>query len=276
MLILSSREAAQLLRQEAGTAKVSVNLGKDLVDVLIDNGFLFPGHIHLSVQDARTIATTDDVCFLVTADGISKIQLFSPETNKFYKLYPTADWPTIEISGTRMHRVTKVTPKMDTEMKIRLVSPVKGACLDTCTGLGYTAIGLLHAGAAHVTTVEHDSNCLEIARHNPWSQELFSSPQIVQKKRDVAELIVKMKTASFDRIVHDPPSFALAGQLYSLDFYKQLYRVLKQDGKLYHYTGRVGAVRSGRDIIGEVSRRLKQAGFRIRREEETLGVSCTK
>ena len=37
---------------------------------------------------------------------------------------------------------------------------------------------------------------------------------------------------SFSVIIHDPPMFSLAGELYSA-FYQQAYRVLKQTGRIF-------------------------------------------
>lgn len=286
MLVLSYKEAKVLLdaaRLDKPVINCSLNLGKTTGDVIITRNesnkfdFLFQGDKHLNFEQIKKITETEGVCFLIEDNNPIKIQLFSPDTNLFYKLLPTSDWPTLEISGVRMHRVTQVTPKKDTEMKIELIKPVTGKCLDTCCGLGYTAIGMMYAGASEVVTIEKDPNCLEICRHNPWSQELFHSKAITVLEGDVFEKIKKMKSNSFDRIIHDPPSFALAGPLYSLEFYGELYRILKKDGKLYHYTGRPGAVRSNRDLIGDTVKRFKQIRFReIARQDKTLGVSCIK
>ncbi len=274
MLVLSWREAEQLL---GAKGIVRLNIGMDIVDVIREqDSFLFPKHEHLSRQDTEKIAENKTVCFMLKDNETTKIQLFAQDTNRFYKLYPTADWPTLEISGVRMHRVTQVTPKKDTEMKIALVSPVEGVCLDTCTGLGYTAIGLVHAGATKVVTIEKDHNCQDVARYNPWSQELFSLNNIERINGDVSVVIKSMKSNYFNRIIHDPPSFSLAGELYSLEFYKQLYRVLKKEGKLFHYTGRPGAVRSSRNLLGEASKRLTLAGFHVKRHEDALGVVGVK
>lgn len=275
MLVLSSHEAGALVeakKEGKNGGKFSCNLGRNICDVLfLDNEFLFPDNIHISLSEIVRISATSTVCFLITGGKAEKIQTYDEQTKKFYKLFPTKNWPTLEISGIRMHRVTHITPREDTEMKIRLVSPVKGTCLDTCMGLGYTAMGLLHAGAKHVITVEKDQSCITIARHNPWSLELFQG-KIKIVEGDISEKIQNMKTQSFDRIIHDPPSFALAGELYSFAFYEQLYRVLKKKGKMFHYTGRPGAIRAKRDLLGEVAKRLKQAGFTIRREDAALGV----
>ena len=66
---------------------------------------------------------------------------------------------------------------------------------------------------------------------------------------------------SFDAVLHDPPRLGIAGELYSLLFYDQLARVLKRKGKLFHYTGAPNKLTSGRDVPGEVARRLRRAGF---------------
>ena len=66
----------------------------------------------------------------------------------------------------------------------------------------------------------------------------------------------------FDIIIHDPPRLSLATELYSLDFYKQIFRVLKNNGKLYHYTGNPGSRNRHANLPGNVVKRLKIAGFK--------------
>jgi len=79
---------------------------------------------------------------------------------------------------------------------------------------------------------------------------------------DAAEAITRMPDASFDAVLHDPPRFGIAGELYSQAFYDQLARVLKRGGRLFHYTGSPNKLTSGRDVPREVARRLQIAGFR--------------
>ncbi|MDH4293444.1 MAG: SAM-dependent methyltransferase, partial [Betaproteobacteria bacterium] len=62
-------------------------------------------------------------------------------------------------------------------------------------------------------------------------------------------------------VLHDPPRFGIAGELYSQVFYDELSRVLRRKGKLFHYTGTPNKLTSGRDVPGEVSQRLRRAGF---------------
>jgi hypothetical protein len=74
-----------------------------------------------------------------------------------------------------------------------------------------------------------------------------------------------LPSGSVDAILHDPPRFGIAGELYSQAFYDQLARVLKRRGKLFHYTGTPNKLTTGRDLPNEVSNRLRNAGFAIER-----------
>ena len=76
------------------------------------------------------------------------------------------------------------------------------------------------------------------------------------------------------RIVHDPPRFGIAGELYSQVFYDHLARVLRKGGRLFHYTGTPNRLTSGRDVPREVATRLGKAGFRTRPELD--GVFATR
>ena len=78
---------------------------------------------------------------------------------------------------------------------------------------------------------------------------------------DVHEAVARVPSLSVDAVLHDPPRFALAGELYSQTFYHQLARVTKHRGSLFHYTGSPNKVARGRDLAGEVVKRLRTAGF---------------
>jgi uncharacterized protein len=174
-----------------------------------------------------------------------------------------------------MHRVKGTDPLHDTRLKIRSISPVVGRVLDTTTGLGYTAIEAART-AAEVVTVELDPGVLAVARLNPWSRPLFESKAITQMIGDSATVIQRFDDESFARVVHDPPTLALAGDLYSETFYRDLHRVLKRGGRLFHY---VADPRNpvGRRTIAGVSRRLHAAGFtRVRERPEAFGLVVVK
>ncbi|HHI00479.1 MAG TPA: SAM-dependent methyltransferase, partial [Thermococcus litoralis] len=82
---------------------------------------------------------------------------------------------------------------------------------------------------------------------------------------------------SFDAIIHDPPRFSLAGQLYSEEFYAELFRILKPKGRLFHYVGNPGKKYRRKDLQRGVMERLRNVGFRkIKRVEEALGVVALK
>jgi predicted methyltransferase len=126
--------------------------------------------------------------------------------------------------------------------------------------------------AEEVITIELDPTVLEVARLNPWSQALFDNPRIEQIVGDSFEEIQVFEDESFSRIVHDPPMFSLAGDLYSGECYRHLFRILKPKGRMFHYIGDLGS-RSGRNVARGVVRRLQEAGFRrIVRKPGAFGV----
>jgi uncharacterized protein len=77
----------------------------------------------------------------------------------------------------------------------------------------------------------------------------------------VAQEIGGLERESVDAILHDPPRFGIAGELYSQKFYDHLARVLRPRGRLFHYTGTPNKLTSGRDVPREVATRLQRAGF---------------
>jgi len=111
---------------------------------------------------------------------------------------------------------------------------------------------------------------------NPWSQGLFESPNLTQLIGDSFDLIADFEDASFDRIIHDPPMFNLAGHLYSTAFYRELHRVLKRGGRVFHYIGDLRS-KSGRNVARSAARRLHEAGFRtVKRRPEAFGLVAFK
>jgi hypothetical protein len=61
--------------------------------------------------------------------------------------------------------------------------------------------------------------------------------------------------------VHDPPARALSRtDVYGLDLYSELRRVLTNDGTLFHYIGNPDSKESGRLYRG-IAARLQEAGF---------------
>jgi len=279
MIVLSHFQTRPLLavRQRSLTSvTVSADLGLTTVEVqLTPDGVVFPTGERVSWKDVARITGTENQCFLARPDGIESIQVFSPVTNWSRSLLATASAPTTVVAGFPMHRIQQSDPLRDTRAKIAAIAPLTGQVLDTATGLGYTAIEAAKT-AEHVTTIELDPAAIEIALLNPWSQALFDHPRITQRIGDASELIEEFAAGTFSRIIHDPPAFSLAGDLYSRAFYDHLYRVLTARGRLFHYTGDLSS-HSGQRVVAGVVRRLQEAGFqRIARHPEAFGVVAFK
>jgi predicted methyltransferase len=179
------------------------------------------------------------------------------------------------VSGIPMHRIKDTNPWMDTSAKMNAFGRLGGHVLDTATGLGYTAI-LAAENADCVTTIELDPSAQEMALMNPWSQKLFNNKKINQKLGDSAEVIKTFEDGEFSGIVHDPPMFSMAGDLYSLEFYKEAFRVLKPGGRMFHYIGNPQSKSGGR-MTSSVINRLRDAGFsRVSSVPQAFGVLAYK
>jgi uncharacterized protein len=289
MLVLSHVQARDLLSAHSTGAtrmEISLDLGLSLRSVEFDPQGVLLGECSVSWEFLTAIADDENGCYLLEqTPGVSetsgvcvphKIQLFSDLTSRSYSLYPTSGAPTMLVSGLPMHRIKDTDPHRDTLEKIRAARPA-GNVLDTCTGLGYTAIEASKlTSVAHVTTIELDPAALQICRANPWSQALFDNPKITQLIGDSFDEIADFPDGTFTRIIHDPPYLSLAGDLYSLDFYRQAWRVLSRNGRLFHYIGDPDS-KSGRSTTAGVIRRLEQAGFRhIERAPRAFGVLASK
>ena len=182
------------------------------------------------------------------------------------KLVPTA-WgaPTFEIDGIKMLPTSKESPLDDARRKVALVQPRGKTVLDTCGGLGYFAACCLEAGVAKIQSYEKNDSVLWLRTLNPWSPDpdaAESGGRLQLAHADVSQAIAALPDASFDALLHDPPRFGIAGELYSQAFYDQLARVLRRGGSLFHYTGTPNKLTSGRDVPREVARRLEKAGFK--------------
>lgn len=194
-------------------------------------------------------------------------------TGSLIKLVPT-EWgpPTFEIDGIKMLPTAKVSPWEDARHKVGLIRPRGKVILDTCGGLGYYAAWCLEGGAGKVLSYEKSPDVVWLRSLNPWSPPVGGGLSLTQG--DIVTEIVALPAASVDAILHDPPRFGIAGELYSQAFYQQLARVIRRRGRLFHYTGKPNALTSGRDVPREVARRLREAGFGV--ELSGDGVLATK
>ncbi len=198
-----------------------------------------------------------------------------------YKLQFMPEWNcnTFTIDGVRMHACKGKSPLQDAKMKIKELGVGRGMrVLDICTGLGYTAIEAKKRGAK-VITIEKDENVLELMRNNEWSKGLFEQDEnaVAFIIADAYEKVLEFEKNSFDRIMLDPPTFTFAPLLYSGEFYRRLFRILRPGGVLLHYTGSTGGRFREKDIQKGVRNRLREAGFsKVGKIEKSACVKGTK
>jgi predicted methyltransferase len=279
MVVLSYLQARRLLdarKNSQATATVSLDLNLTESQVTLQpESVLFPGGENLLWKSIEEIAENEVACYSVHGNVAKPIKGFSEFSGRVYGLMGTASAPTMLISGIPMHRIKDTNPHQDTLNKIKAIAPIKGDVLDTTTGLGYTAIEAAKT-ARQLVTIGIDPTAREIARQNPWSQALFDNPKIKQIIGDAFDEISEFDAESFSTIIHDPPMFSLAGDLYSREFYQQAFRVLKPSGRIFHYIGDPESKSGARTTAG-VIRRLQEAGFkRVTRAPRAFGVVAHK
>lgn len=266
----------ELLRvPSGGTTLISLDLGRSFIKARVTDGVLVIGNLRFGLDYLKEEVTDETGIYILSQEGVRKIAFYAD--GKYYKLRLVKPYvaPTLEINGIHMHRIKDITPWEDARLKVKAAKVRRGAkVLDIGTGLGYTAINSLNYGASKVVTIEVDPNVLKMAELNPWSRELEDS-RIEIVLGDAYEVIKEFDNEEFDRIIHDPPRIHMAGHLYSLEFYKELYRVLKKGGIMYHYTGAPGIVH-GHDVTHGIIRRLSAIGFVTEKNEKLLGVICRK
>ncbi len=257
---LLTRDAVESMRDALAAGRGrwtgSLDLGCSVDEVALsadawrwrERGYPWPKHLK-----ERTIHVWD-------GDGFVAVQRYG---GSLIKLVPT-EWgaPTFEIDGIKMLPTSQTSPYADAQRKVALVAPRGKQVLDTCGGLGYFARACLEDGVAQVHSFEKNADVLWLRRLNPWSPDpAESGGRLLLVQADVSERIVSLPDRAYDAILHDPPRFGIAGELYSQAFYDQLARVLRPNGRLFHYTGTPNRKTSGRDVPREVARRLAKAGF---------------
>ena len=257
LLTLESQQALEAARA-GGVARLelSLDLGRSRETVELDASGWRRGDVLYPYTDECRERTV----YHWTGEGFEPVARWS---GRLVKLVPT-EWgaPTFEIDGVKMLPTAAESPYEDARRKVDLVA-VRGArVLDTCGGLGYYAAWCLARGAARVLSFEKNPDVRWLREMNPWSPG--PDPRIDLQVGDASIEVAGLPDGSFDAVLHDPPRFALAGELYSLSFYTELARVLRRGGRLFHYTGAPNSRSRGRDLAAEVAARLRAAGFEAR------------
>ena len=251
---------------------VDLNLSRNTFALCGDALVLDEGN-RLGMEELRQIANKENRIFSLE-DG--RLEVLEVRGEGYYKLAPTDQAPLLEISGVKMHISKGINP-FESAGKMAAQVVRKGfRVLDTCSGLGYAASAALKLGASEVISVEKSATVMELRKKNPWSQRIFGA-HIQLVHADIEDYIRELATGSFDAVIHDPPRFSLAGELYGEQFYREIYRVLKRRGALFHYTGNPQLLKRGASFMDNAAKRLKTAGFtKVIKVPELMGITAYK
>lgn len=269
-----ARRVLDALARGEAAVDISVDLNRsNATFALADDALLLDAGQRLEGEELRRIARKEQRIFILEK---GELEVLEAREGGYYKLVPTEQAPLLEISGVKMHIAKGINPfESAGKMAAQVVKP-GDRVLDTCSGLGYAASAALRLGAREVVSVELSATVIELRRRNPWSREIYH-PSITLVQADIGEYIGGLAAESFDAIIHDPPRFSLAGELYGERFYRELYRVLKRRGALFHYTGNPYKVKRGDGFMAQAGKRLGAAGFgKVTKVEELMGLRAVK
>jgi uncharacterized protein len=269
----------------AGQVLAAMDRGEDHIDVSLDLNlsrarFVIRGDELILDPDNRLgrielqqIAAKEQRIFYLES---GRLEVLEVRNAGYYKLVPTSQAPLLEISGVKMHIAKGVNPFESAGQMAAQVVKKGDRVLDTCSGLGYAASAALQLGAREVISVELNTTVIALRKKNPWSQGLYRAG-ICLVHADIDDYIRDLAAESFDAVIHDPPRFSLAGELYGERFYRELHRVLKRRGTLFHYTGNPQLLKRGSSFVDHAAQRLRLAGFaRVVKTAELMGVTADK
>lgn len=271
---LNARQALEAITGGLSCVRLSTDLNLSERDfALSEQSLVLDEANRLSIDQLKKIVKKTQRIYLCRDGAMVPLE---DRSSGYYKLVPTAGAPLLEISGVKMHISKGTDPFMSASEMAQQAVRNGDKVLDCCSGLGYAAIAAHRLGAREVLTIELNREVIGLRTQNPWSNDLEQAG-IEQRQGNSFELIGTMPAGSFDSVIHDPPRFSLAGELYSETFYQEIFRVLRRNGRLFHYTGNPHVVKNGHSFVAGVIRRLKAAGFkRVEKVEHLMGVSAQK
>ncbi|MCP3872288.1 MAG: hypothetical protein GY699_03925 [Desulfobacteraceae bacterium] len=223
------------------------------------NKLVLSHEISIDVEQLESICSSKNKIFIFQNNQLKPIEVRS---DGYYKLVPTTSAPTLEINGIKMHRSKDIDPLTDAKLKTELVVKTGDQVLDTCGGLGYSAIFALKAGAKKVISTEKSRSVITIRNCNPWLEK-YADERLELIKADICHEIDQFESNRFNSVIHDPPRFTSAsGDLYGEKFYHSLFRVMTSHSKLFHYTGSPNKIKRKDKFIKNTMKRLEQSGFK--------------
>lgn len=248
-------EAAE---SRAPFVEVSLDLNLSVSRFAIDKNILVIDETtSLDISMLGPVVQAPNKVFYLKGNTLTPAEVRGPG---YFKLVPTNTAPTLEINGIKMHRSKDIDPLTDARLKTQQIIKQGDVVLDTCGGLGYSAMYALKAGAKKVISTEKEKAVLDLRSLNPW---LEASDNLSLHHADIAQIIHTFDNKTFDSVLHDPPRFCSAtGDLYGKVFYQSLFRVMKPGGRLFHYTGSPRKIKHNDRFLINTSKRLEQTGFR--------------
>ncbi len=222
----------------------------------------------------ESISLIQNKIFIFQNKALTPVEIRS---DAYYKLVPTNSAPTLEINGIKMHRSKDIDPLTDAKLKTQLVVRTNDQVLDTCGGLGYSALFALKAGARKVISTEKSRAVIKIRNLNPWLK-ISEDKRLELIRTDITKEIDRFENGMFNSVIHDPPRFTSAtGDLYGKKFYDALFRVMAVHSKLFHYTGSPKKIKTKDKFIKNTMKRLEYSGFKdIRFHDNLQGIYAQK
>ena len=245
-----------------GAQKVNLSLDLNLSEKIWqieEDRLILDNDTFIDMKKLESISTFKNKIFIFKNNDLIPIEVRS---DGYYKLVPTDGAPTLEINGIKMHRSKDIDPLTDAKLKTQLVVRAEDHVLDTCGGLGYSALFALKAGAKKVVSTEKSLAVIKIRNLNPWLKT-SDNKRLELIHTDITKEIDWFENGMFNSVIHDPPRFTSAtGDLYGKKFYDALFRVMAPHSKLFHYTGSPKKIKDKNNFIKNTMKRLEHSGYK--------------
>lgn len=239
------------------TLSLDLNLSQKMWEIETDR-LVLDNDTFIDMEKLESISGFQNKIFIFQNNTLTPAEVRS---DSYYKLVPTSSAPTLEINGIKMHRSKGIDPLTDAKLKTQLVVCAGDLVLDTCGGLGYSAMFAVEAGAKKVISTEKNSAVISLRNLNPWLKKM-ADDTLVFLHTDIIKEIDTFENNRFNSVIHDPPRFTSAsGDLYGKKFYDALFRVMAPRSKLFHYTGSPKKIKDQDRFIKNTMKRLEHARF---------------